>query len=88
MINTLIMLFTTSPLPMVLAVLTLSTTLLAAPTPTPIPYVEKVNLSNGGVAYVCVDSDLSCITKRVVGDALEAVKGFVGKEIVGVEGTV
>ncbi|KAL2071864.1 hypothetical protein VTL71DRAFT_13099 [Oculimacula yallundae] len=53
-----------------LVTLTLSTPILASPT----PYITKVDSPSGRPKYVCVDSDLSCLTKR----AVAGVGGFVG----------
>ena len=54
--------------------ITLSTQILASPT----PYVKKIETATGAPKYVCVDSDLSCLTKRVEHAAAAAVGGFIG----------
>ncbi|CZT12350.1 uncharacterized protein RAG0_16205 [Rhynchosporium agropyri] len=54
-----------SQLAIILATLALATQILASP----IPYITKVDTACGQTKYVCVDSDLSCLTKRI----LEAV---------------
>ncbi|PVH73046.1 hypothetical protein DL98DRAFT_659661 [Cadophora sp. DSE1049] len=56
-----------------LATLTLSTQVPAAPT----PYIKKVDTPSGRPKYVCVDSDLSCLTKRAY-NAVSSAPGFGG----------
>ncbi len=62
-----------STVTLILATLTLSTQVLASPT----PYIKKVDTESGAIKYVCVDSDLTCLTKRVE-HAASAIGGFIG----------
>lgn len=68
-----------------LATLTLSTQVLAAPT----PYIKKIDSPSGRPKYVCVDSDLSCLTKRAY-DAVTSsdIGGFIGHVISSTTGGV
>lgn len=70
----------------VLATLTLSTQVLAAPT----PYIKKVDTPSGRPKLVCVDSDLSCLTKRAYNAATSSpgVGKFIGYGISSTTGGV
>ncbi|KAH7350646.1 hypothetical protein BKA65DRAFT_498719 [Rhexocercosporidium sp. MPI-PUGE-AT-0058] len=75
-----------STITMLLATLSLSTQVFAKPT----PYITKVETPSGRPKYVCVDSDLSCLTKRaydVVTSAI-GVGGFIGHAISSTTGDI
>ncbi|KAG4439979.1 hypothetical protein IFR05_004553 [Cadophora sp. M221] len=75
-----------SAITILLATLTLSTQVFAAPS----PYIKKVDTPSGRPKYVCVDSDLSCLTKRAYDGVISApgVRGFIGHVISSTTGEI
>ena len=71
---------------MLIATLAFSTQVSAAPT----PYIKKVETPSGRPKYVCVDSDLSCLTKRAVDVVSSApvAGGFIGHALSSITGEV
>ncbi|XMA07303.1 hypothetical protein WAI453_000094 [Rhynchosporium graminicola] len=69
-----------SQLAIILATLAFATQILASP----IPYITKVDTASGQTKYVCVDSDLSCLTKRIleaVASKAAGVEEYIGHAI-------
>ncbi|KAH6713329.1 hypothetical protein BKA61DRAFT_736347 [Leptodontidium sp. MPI-SDFR-AT-0119] len=75
-----------STITILLATLTISTQVFAAPT----PYIKKVDTPSGRPKYVCVDSDLSCLTKRAFEaiTSVPGVGGFIGHVISSTTGEI
>ncbi|KAK0108134.1 hypothetical protein ONS95_002956 [Cadophora gregata] len=75
-----------STITILFATLTLSTQVLSAPT----PYIKKVDTPSGRPKFVCVDSDLSCLTKRAYNTVTSApvVGGFIGHVLSSTTGEV